>query len=177
MEMWEYEERQTRLQEAARDWLMHCYPTNAFVTLTSSAEAGISYETAEKVFGTFAHGLKCYLFGAKSKKRINLIPVVEGYDKCHGMSKTLGLRQGTHIHCLMNLPGNPMDHMDAIRDLWMDSSGVCGDPKIHCPNNDDWFLPLDTAKKKRVFTNYALKSCETNLDAVLVKFVPFRLTT
>lgn len=173
MEMWEYEERQTQLQTEARDWLLTNYPTNAFVTLTSRAKTGMSYETAEKVFGTFAHGLKSYLFGAKSKKRISLIPFVEGYDKCSGLSKKLGLREGTHIHCLMNLPGNPIDHMAVVRGLWMNSSSVCGNPKFYCPNNNNWFLPLTTDKRRRIFANYAVKTCDTNFDAALVKFMPF----
>lgn len=177
MEMLEYEEHQTQLQRVTRDWLLENYPTNTFVTLTFSAEAGVSYSDAEGAFGSFVHRLRSHLHGAKSKKLIPMVPVVEGYDKCYGMSKKLGMRESTHIHCLMNLDGNPKDLMHVVRRCWLDSSPLCGDPHIYCPNSDDWFLDLDTVKKRRIFVNYSLKTCTTNLDAVLVKFVPIRLPT
>jgi hypothetical protein len=74
----------------------------------------------------------------------------------------------------MNLPGNPTEHMEAIRNLWKNSSSVCGDPHVYCPNSNKWFLELNTAKEKRIYINYALKTCATNTDAVLWKYVSVR---
>lgn len=177
MEFWEYEEQQTEMQSAVRDWILSDYAPNVFVTLTSRAENGMSFGTAERVFGTFAHQLKSYLFASKSKRRIPMVPIVEGTKRWHDMAIKLGMRRGTHIHCLMKLPGNAADHMEAVRRIWKNSSSVCGDPEVYCPNNNNWFLELDTATKQRVFVNYALKRCDSDTETVLWDFVPVRRTT
>ena len=151
--------------------------SNAFVTLTSRARRGMSYEQAEKAFGTFAHSLKCHLFSAKSKKRIHMVPVVEGYSRQPGLAAKLGLREGTHIHCLMTLPGDPMAYMDVVAGLWRSSNSVCGDPAVYCPNSNNWFLELNTTEVRQIYVNYALKTCTTDTDAVLWDFVPIRHST
>jgi hypothetical protein len=167
----------TEMQRQAAEWLLRGEP-NVVVTLTFDTEEGVSYKFAEEVFGTFAHKLKCHLFSKKSKKRIPMCPSVEHYGR-EMMWKTSapGVRQGTHIHCLMRLPGNPMDYMEVVRKLWVSSNSLCGNPKVNCPNNDDWFKELATEESRRRMTNYALKTCGNNFDAVLVKFMPIRLAT
>jgi len=170
----EYEQRQTELQKVTRDWLLRGEP-NVIVTLTFRSEDKVTFENAVKVFGTFAHQLKSHFFGEKSKKRIYMVPVVEGYQA--PQMEGLAADKRTHIHCLMRLPDDPSAYKGVIREVWMASSGICGDPNVYCPNNDDWFLVLDSEERKRVFTNYVLKTCGIDTEAVLWKFVPIRHMT
>lgn len=137
--------------------------------------AGWSYKFAEKVFGTFAHKLKCHLFGRNSKKRIAMCPIVEDYGTEMMWSTSLvGVRQGTHIHCFMRLPGSPKDHKDVVNRLWRASGRCCGDPKVNCPGKDDWYVEIDSEHDRVELTNYVLKECEDSIDGILVKFVPTR---
>ena len=163
----------TALQVQTADWLLR-EEHNVMVTLTFAGDDGVSYKFAEKAFGAFAHKLKCHLFGKKSKKRIAMCPMVEDYGtEMMWSTSPAGVRQGTHIHCLMRLPGSPKDHREVVRKLWRSSGRFCGDPKINCPISDDWYVELEEHNRERL-TNYALKKCEYNIDGVLVKFVPPR---
>ncbi len=167
----------TALQVQTADWLLRG-EHNVMVTLTFSGEDGASYKFAEKAFGAFAHKLKCHLFGTNSKKRIAMCPIDEDYGtEMMWSTSSAGVRQGTHIHCLMRLPGSPMDHRDLVRKLWRSSGRRCGDPKINCPNRDDWYVEMKEEHDRFELTNYALKKCENNIDGILVKFVPIRATT
>lgn len=170
----DYEEKQTKIQTDARDWLLRVEP-NVFVTLTFNSGMGVDDKCARRVFGTFAHKLKCQLFGRNSKKRIGMCPVIEGSDAEGESSNAKGRREQTHIHCLMKLPGKPMDYMEMVCRLWVESSEVCGNPKIYCPKSNDWFLEISTNEKRRALTNYVLKTCSLDIDAVLLDFVPLGL--
>jgi hypothetical protein len=167
----------TEFQRQAADWLLSA-GHNAMVTLTFSGDAGVSYKLAEKAFGSFAHKLKCHLFGAKSKKRIPMCPIVEDFGgEMMWSTSAAGARQGTHIHCLMRLPGCPMTYKEVVRKLWKSSGKLCGDPKVNCPNKDDWFIELDDDHDKNEMTHYVLKKCGDNLDGVLLMFMPIRPVT
>ncbi len=145
------------------------------VTLTFSGDEGVTYGFAEKAFGVFAHKLKCHLFGKNSKKRIAMCPIVEDYgSEVMWSTSPAGVRQGTHIHCLMRLPGRPADHRDVVRRFWRASGARCGDPKVNCPGKDTWFVEMATQQDREKLTNYALKKCEADIDGILVKFVPTR---
>lgn len=145
------------------------------VTLTFSGEDGVGYKFAEKGFGAFARKLKCHLFGRNSKKRIAMCPIVEDYGtEMMWSTSPAGVRQGTHIHCLMRLPGSPMEHKRVIHRLWRASGLRCGDPKVNCPGKDDWYVEIDTDHDKKKLTNYVLKKCEDNTVGILLKFVPTR---
>ena len=166
----------TALQLQTADWLLRG-EHNVMVTLTFSGDDGVSYKFAERAFGTFAHKLKGHLFGTKSKKRIAMCPIVEDYGREMMWSTSpAGVRQGTHIQCLMRLPGSPMDHKDVIRKLWRSSGRFCGDPLVNCPDGEDWYKELKTEQDRMELTNYTLKKCADNIDGVLVKFVPTRAT-
>ncbi len=148
------------------------------VTLTFSGENGVSYSFAEKAFGAFAHKLKCRLFGRNSKKRIAMCPIVEDYGtEVVWSTSPAGVRQGTHIHCLMRLPGSVTDYKEVIRKLWRASGRLCGNPTINCPKRDDWYVEITEEHERVELTNYALKKCDDNIDGVLVKFVPILATT
>jgi len=145
------------------------------VTLTFSGDEGVTYNFAEKAFGAFVHKLKCHLFGRNSKKRIAMCPIVEDYGtEMMWSTSPAGVRQGTHIHCLMRLPGSPMDYKDVVRKLWRSSGRRCGDPRVNCPGKDDWYVEIDSEHDRAELTNYALKMCEDNADGILVLFVPTR---
>ena len=164
----------TALQVQTADWLLRG-EHNVMVTLTFSGDDGVSYKFAEKAFGIFAHKLKSYLFGNKSKKRIAMCPIVEDYGtEMMWSTSPTGVRQGTHIHCLMRLPDSPMDHNDVVHRLWRDSGRLCGDPKVNCPGKDDWYVEIDTEHDRIELTDYVLKKCEDNIDGILLKFVPTR---
>ena len=67
-----------------------------------------------------------------------------------------------------------MDYKEVVRTLWRASGKLCGDPKVNCPNSNDWFIQLDDARDRNEMTNYVLKKCGDNLDGVLVMFMPIR---
>lgn len=164
----------TDLQVQTADWLLSS-EHNVMVTLTFSGRNGVSYKFAEATFGTFAHKLKCYLFGTNSKKRIAMCPIVEGFGtEMMWSTSPSGVRQGTHIHCLMRLPGSPMDHKDVVRKLWRTSGQRCGDPIVNCPGRDNWYVEIDAEHDRTELTSYVLKKCEEDIDGILVKFVPTR---
>ena len=164
----------TEFQRQAADWLLSA-EHNAMVTLTFSGDAGVSYKLAEKAFGSFAHKLKCHLFGANSKKRIPMCPIVEDFGgEMMWSTSAADTRQGTHIHCLMRLPGCPMTYKEVVRKLWRSSGKWCGNPNVNCPNRDDWFIELDEEHAKNEMTDYVLKKCDDNFDGVLVMFMPIR---
>lgn len=163
----------SELQLATRDFALSG-DVNVFGTFTFDAERGVGYGQAEDIFGTFIHALKCHLFGRNSKKRIHLFPVVEGYWRDQAMARRLGIREGTHIHALMNLPHDPLSYRDVVRELWMDSHSVCGDPHVYCPKSDKWFLDIRGAGLREVYAEYAVKTCAIDTDAVLWKYVPVR---
>ncbi len=70
-----------------------------------------------------------------------------------------------------------MTYKEVIQKLWKTSGRLCGDPKVNCPDRDDWFIELDDAHKKNEMTNYVLKRCDDNFDGVLVMFMPIRPAT
>ena len=166
-------ELQTPLQAKTRDWILEMDP-NVFITFTFRAENGVSYDQANKIYGKFASKMRIRFFPKNSKRRLLMVPVVEGYGKNRTCSETSKREERTHIHCLMRLPGDPMLYMEAIRKLWVSSSRACGNPNIYCPSDKRWFVSLVTLEDKINFTNYALKTCGQDTEAVLWKFVPPR---
>lgn len=167
----------TEFQQQTADWLLRG-EYNAMVTLTFSAESGVSYKFAEKAFGAFAHKLKCHLFCQKSKKRILMCPIVEDFGaEMMWSTSPRSVRQGTHIHCLMRLPGNPMDYKEVVRNLWRSSGELCGDPNVNCPFIGDWFVCISTEQDRSEMTHSVLKKRAQDIDGVLVKFMPTRSTT
>lgn len=163
----------SRLQVATSEFLLSG-DLNVFGTFTFGTARGVGYEKASRIFGTFAHALKSHLFGRNSRKRIQLVPVIEGYRRDQAIAHDLGIRQGTHIHCLMNLPHAPPSYRDVVRDLWINSDSACGDPKVYCPKSDKWFLDISNTNLQKKFVDYVLKTCVMDTDAVLWKYVPVR---
>jgi hypothetical protein len=167
--------RQTALQTVTRDWLLRGKP-NAFVTLTFRPEKGVSFNYAQRVTGTFVHGMKAEMFGEKSKKRFFVVPVIEGYVQ------TKHKPRRTHIHCLMKLPNDPSSYMAMIRRVWLNSSPFSGDPLVYDPDidqNDDAGIEQHVEKKwfKNIYEaggaiDYVLKTCAFDTQAILWKFVP-----
>lgn len=164
------ERTQTALQREASDWLSHGNP-NVFITLSFREPAG--YKRAEKAFGAFAYGLKSALFGRKSKKRLSMVPIVEKYHEGSSYGALMKPAEGIHIHCLMQLPDCPANHMEVIRKLWVQSDWCCGDPNVYCPKGDGWFEVLEAEDDAHRVINYVLKTCATDTQAVLWKFVSF----
>lgn len=167
--------RQTILQTVTRDWLLRGKP-NAFVTLTFRPEKGVSFDYAQKVTGTFMHGMKTEMFGEKSKKRFFVVPVIEGYVVAKHKPRR------THIHCLMRLPDDPLNYMATVRRVWLDSSPFSGDPLVYDPDieqQDNADIEQNVEKKwfKSIYEaegaiNYVLKTCALDTQAILWKFVP-----
>ena len=166
----EYEAQQTPIQIALREWVLPTEP-NTFITLTFCDEFGVSYDQAAKAFGAFAHSIKCHFHGKNSKKRLFMFPVVEksGVEVSGSRTKR---QDGTHIHCLMQLANDPIEHIEITRLSWMMAADICGDPNIYCPEKEGWYLPMTDYGTRRKLTNYAIKSCALNTDTVLWKFVP-----
>lgn len=165
MDTQEYEQRQTTLQKATRDWLLRGQ-ANAFITLTFRSEAGVSFSFGEKAFGAFIHDLKCNLFGEKSKKRLFVVPVIEGYVLAkHEPNRT-------HIHILVKFPGDPLNYKEVVRRSWMASSRLSGDPLVYDPSNEQWFKDISDQELCRIETNYVLKTCAMDTEAILWKYVP-----
>lgn len=166
----EYEARQTKLQKAlASHFLRDDY--NAFITLTFRSEDSVSYYYAEKCFGRFMHSLRCSLFKKKCTYRMPVVPVVESYPGrplCSGAPHDPTER--THIHCCIKLPGNPLDHKELVRASWLGAGSVCGDPRIYCPDDESWYIPLHTPESMRKRVNYSLKQCCVDHQPVLWKF-------
>ena len=174
MENHQYEQRQTKLQEATRDLILKGNPNN-FTTLTF--KENVSFKYARECYGSFASGLKRELFGWKSRKRILMFPVVESTGDGMNRATHHDIFGGRiHIHSVMGLPGNPQDHKELVLNLWMQSGGLCGNPCVYCPNSDDWFLDFDDKQKRRVMANYAVKTCANDHAGVLWDFVPRWLT-
>ena len=113
-----------------------------------------------------------------------MVPVIEGYAKGQSYAALYKPSDDTHIHCLLKLPGDPLDHKEMIRKIWLASSKLSGDPNIYCPeggeegnrkgSGEGWFKLLATDDLKTVFAGYNLKTCGNELDPVLLKFVPSR---
>lgn len=153
------------LNERATEWLLERSEYNAMVTFTFDSEFGVSYETAKLVFGIFVRKLRDELLGRKSRRRIPMAPVVEDYGAA------MGGREGTHIHCLMTLPGNPMSYMDVIQRVWRGAHATCGDPKVYCPDSDQWYLEISSAELRATLVGYVLKRCQLDLDGLLVQYM------
>ena len=164
------ERTQTALQREAADWLRHGYP-NVFITL--SFREPVSYARAVKIFGKYTHRLKSALFGRKSKKRLSIVPIVEKYHEGSSYGALTTPAEGIHIHCLARLPDCPADYMEMIRELWTQSDRCCGDPNVYCPDSSKWFEELDAEDDAHRVINYVLKTCATDTQAVLWKFVSF----
>ncbi|MGH8053435.1 MAG: hypothetical protein ACREP4_05890 [Stenotrophomonas sp.] len=170
MEDWEYEARQTELQKGlASHFLQDDY--NAFITLTFESEGAVSYGHAEKTFGRFMHALRCSLFKERCTYRMPLVPVIESYPGrplCSGSPHDPIER--THIHCCIKLPGNPLDHKELVRKMWLGAGGVCGDPHVHDRDGDKWFIGIATPVAMRRYVNYSLKQCCFDHQPVLWNF-------
>lgn len=173
----EYEESQNELQKVLADhFLVEDY--NAFITLTYKSEDSVSYEYAKKTFGRFLHALRTNLYKESCTYRMPVVPVVESYPGrrlCSGLPADSIER--THIHCCIKLPGNPKDHMELVRKVWLSSGRHCGDPKIYCPKDEDnWFIEIMTTKLMKIYVNYSLKQCCYDHEPVLWNFARKRQT-
>ncbi|GAB2805131.1 hypothetical protein [Dyella kyungheensis] len=160
----------TDLQRSAINWLREA-KVNAFITYSFRKE--VSFTAAEKIFGTYAYGLKSAFFGRNSTKRFPMVPIVEKYHQGDSYAALLTPEEGIHIHCFMQLPDYPCNHKETIRELWTKSDQRCGDPAVYCPKDDGWFVEIKTSDDQDRLINYALKTCQQNTDAVLWKFVSF----
>lgn len=164
------EARKIDLQMTTAKWL-RSGNHNAFVTLTFRDEGKVSYAYAERTFGRFINSLRGALFGKRSKRRLALVPVIEGYDRSSFYRTRNDLH--IHIHCLIQLPGTPREHMSTVAELWKGTDRRCGDPDVYCPNSNDWFLTPDSDDFKDKVTTYSLKTCGADTDAILWKYVSF----
>jgi hypothetical protein len=161
---------QTTLQRVTADWLQQIDP-NVFVTYTF--KEAVSYDRALKVFGTHVHSLRSELYGRNSKRRLPIVPVIEKYMKGSSYGSLLAPADGTHIHCLYRLPGKPDQYKEVIRRTWVEAHASCGDPNIYCPNGDDWYRELSAESDVSNVVDYVLKTCRSDTQAVLWKFVSF----
>lgn len=170
MEENQYELSQTKLQRALSEhFIKDDY--NVFVTLTFKAADSVSYHYAQKSFGRFIHAIRCSLYKESCTYRMPLVAVVESYP---GRSLCSEIpyhpNERTHIHFCIKLPGNPLDQKELVRRSWLDAGGQCGDPKVYCPNSDQWFVPIATQCEMKKYVNYSLKQCRTDHEPVLWKF-------
>jgi hypothetical protein len=156
----------------ARAWLLSRAEYNVMVTHTFRGDYGVSYEQAKRIFGLFVRRLRDELFGRRSRRRIPMAPVVEDYkEQLQQRGVEVGEREGTHIHCLMALPGPPADYKEVVRRLWEDSHESCGKPRVYCPGSDKWFLEISNAELRGVLMSYVLKRCEFDVDGLLVQYL------
>lgn len=166
----EKEEQQTELQRAlAKHFLMENY--NTFITLTFKGEAVTSYAHAQKAFGRFMHSLRCKLFKERSRYRMPLLAVVEGYPGRPMCTGPLQMpHERTHIHCCIRLPDGKSDYRELVRHCWLDADASSGDPLIIDPAGDKWFIDIPDAVSMERYVHYSLKQCRCDHEPVLWNF-------
>lgn len=162
----------SELQQATIDWLCDRAEHNVMVTFTFKSANGVGYGEAKWIFGLFVRRLRDRLLGRRSKRKIPMAPVLEDYrEQLQSRGLTTDVREGTHVHCLMQLPGNPMDHMDMVREVWAGSHEKCGEPTVYCPGSDLWFLPIGSEGLRATLTGYVVKRFELDVDGLLVQYM------
>lgn len=162
----------TPVQADAKAMILR-YRFNVMVTLTFSSKGGVSLTTAASIFGRFVGILRRTVFGKDSKRILPMIPVVEGsFEQLGNGNKALGMRERTHIHCLLQLDGDPLDYKEVVRAVWVKTSGRCGNPDVYCPNSDDWFIPLATEEERHWAASYLVKGFKSDTLGLLVNYIP-----
>lgn len=163
----------TDLQEAAKSWVLKRAEYNVMATFTFRKDEGVSYGEAKWMFGLFVRRLRDALWGRRSnrKRRLALVPVVEDYKEQLQRRGIVDCREGTHIHCLMALPGDPMDYKEVVHRLWVGTHPFCGEPKVYCPDSDDWYVPITNEHLRGVYAGYILKRCQFDVDGLLVQYM------
>lgn len=161
--------RSTQLQSMLSDWFISAAP-NVMATLTFKTELGVRQSAAEKAFKRFSAKLTAELGNRYPGKQVLLIPVVENSrEQLWRYGLTRYGREGTHIHALMKLPGDMDENRALVRKLWVKTSRViCGDPKVYCPNSNDWFIKLSTRDEQRTYIGYAVKHMQADCTGLLV---------
>lgn len=163
----------TRLQEEMADWLYEAN-FNVMVTLTFDSEDGVSHPLATKLFGKFLQRLTPIVLRRGIRNgRVPMAPIIEDSNE---QLRELGLpmegREGTHLHVLMRLRGDdPYKYKDAIAKAWKATNRLCGDPKIYCPDSDQWYLPLTSDELQKTYVGYVVKQQETDTLGLLVKYL------
>lgn len=166
-EMLRAEGHKNALRDAAARWAQEFDPTY-FVTLTFADKEGTSFVYAKTVFGRFVRHLRSSLYGPDSRKRFPMFPVVEKYCRSNERQREVG----THIHLLINLQGDPAWLAVVVAQAWRKSGKFCGDPKKNTKDNNDlWFKPINNDDIATTFSDYIVKTCRDNMDAVLLDFV------
>jgi hypothetical protein len=54
----------------------------------------------------------------------------------------------------------------------MASSRLSGDPLVYDPDQEQWFKDISDQELCRIETNYVLKTCTTDTEAILWQYVP-----
>ena len=166
--------QQTELQKAAAEWLGEVN-WNLAMTLTFRGKRGTSHALATSLYGRFLPRLREILGrnGARNY-RIPMAPIIEGSNEQlreRGVVGTDG-REATHIHVLLRVRGDdPLKYKDAIASAWRATNRRCGDPKVSCPNSNDWYLPIRDTQRREALTGYFLKHQAADTLGLLVQYV------
>ncbi|WP_456999602.1 hypothetical protein [Luteimonas sp. A534] len=164
---------QTRLQAELADWLGQGH-FNVMITLTFDSADGVSLALATKLFGKFLQRLAPIVLRKGIRNgRVPMVPIIEdSKEQLRELGLTMEGREGTHLHVLMRLRGDdPYKYKDAIKEAWKVTGRLCGDPKIYCPDSDQWFLPLTSGALRKTYVGYVLKQQATDTLGLLVKYL------
>lgn len=159
-------------QDYAVAWLENRAPYNVMFTGTFRSEDGITYGMAKLIFAMFVGRLRDRVFGRKSKRRIAMVPVLEGYmEQMQRRGLASGFREGTHIHVLIDLPLPTAEGKEVVLQCWKETHRLCGDPAVYCPDSDRWYLEITDAPMRASLIGYVLKRCRQNLDGLLLDYM------
>jgi len=161
--------KSTQLQSTLSDWFLLASP-NVMATLTFKTETEVRQSAAEKAFKRFSAKLTFELASRHPKKKVLLIPVVENSrEQLWRRGLNSYGREGTHIHALMQLPGDLDENRALVRKLWIRTSRqICGGPNVYCPNSNEWFIKLSTRDEQRTYIGYAVEHMQSDCSGLLV---------
>lgn len=164
----------TPLQRATKRWVLKRAEYNAMVTFTFSKEGGVGYEEAKWIFGLFMRRFRDEIWGRRSNRnrRIPIVPVVEDYrEQLQKRGNGVDAREGTHIHCLVAFPSEPLSYKDVVQRVWAGTHPWCGNPSVYCPDSDGWFVQISNDSLRRVYSGYILKRCRIDVDGLLLQYM------
>lgn len=148
---------------------------NIFATLTFKPEFGVKLRGAERAFAKFASSLAAH-FEKSGMSMPAIVPVIEGsYEQWFRLGTTFLGREGTHIHVLMQLPGEIDANRELIRKLWVQAGKrICGDPRVYCPSSNDWFKEITTAEERDAYIGYVTKYMQDDCIGLLLGHMNLR---
>jgi hypothetical protein len=159
----------TTTQTMLLDWFSAARP-NVMATLTFKGMHGVRIAAAERTFKRFSANLLSEVSATHPKAEVRLVPVVENSSE---QLRSYGLtpygREGTHLHVLMRLPGDLVEQRERVRKLWIGSNKMlCGDPRVYCPESNDWFVELTTRAERSTYISYVVKHMRNDCLGLLV---------